>query len=135
MIVVLDTNVLVSGILRLASDAGTILRLAAAGMIKLAYDQRIMVEYREVLSRPVFDFPPGFVNDLLLQFQADGLFVVATPLPFRLPDVSDAPFLEVALAGRVEAIVTGNKKHFAAGKHPVPVLSPAELIRLLRFGG
>jgi len=135
MIIVLDTNVLVSGILRSASDAGTILRLAAAGMIKLAYDQRIMAEFREVLSRPVFGFPPGLVDDLLVEFQSDGLFVVSAPLPFPVPDASDAPFLEVALAGRVEALVTGNKKHFAAGKHPVPILSPAEFIRLLRFGG
>jgi putative PIN family toxin of toxin-antitoxin system len=133
MIVVLDTNVLVSGILRPYGHAGTILRWAAAGMLRLAYDQRILAEYRDVLHRPVFGFSPDHVDALLEQFEQEGFSVVAGSLPFTLPDPSDAPFLEVALAGRVDALVTGNKKHFIPGEPLVSVLSPAEFIRSFKL--
>jgi putative PIN family toxin of toxin-antitoxin system len=135
MIVVLDTNVLVSGILRPLGPAGTILRLAASGMIRLAYDRRILVEYRDVLLRPVFGFSPDHVEAFLTQVEEEGMSVVAAPLPFSLPDPSDAPFLEVALGGRVAALVTGNKKHFRSQKHHLPILSPAEFIRSFRLDG
>jgi predicted nucleic acid-binding protein len=49
MIAVLDTNVLVSGILKPLSKSADILRLIADGMIQLAYDFRLLSEYREVL--------------------------------------------------------------------------------------
>jgi putative PIN family toxin of toxin-antitoxin system len=133
MIVVLDTNVLVSGILRPAGPAGTILRWAASGMIRLAHDQRILAEYRDVLHRLVFGFSPDLIDALLNQFEQDGFSVVAGTLPFTLPDPSDAPFLEVAVAGRVDALVTGNKKHFIPGERLVSVLAPADFIRSFKL--
>ena len=44
MIIVLDTNVLVSGLLKGNSKPGTIVRMVAAGKLKLAYDSRILNE-------------------------------------------------------------------------------------------
>lgn len=128
MIVVLDTNVVVSGILKPFSSAGAILRLAAAGIINLAYDARILLEYTEVLSRPEFSFSENLVHDLINQFQEEGLAVVGSPLPFRLPDPHDEPFLEVALAAQAYALITGNKRHFPQRSHKMRVLSPAEFI-------
>lgn len=128
MTVVLDTNVVVSGILKLHSPSGAILRLAAAGVIRLAYDARILSEYAEVLGRPVFGFPKVLIRDLIDQLQEEGLAVVGTPLPFRLPDPDDEPFLEVALAARAEALVTGNKRHFPQKGYKMRILSPAEFI-------
>lgn len=133
MIIVLDTNVLVSGILRPLGNPGTILRQAAAGLLRLAYDPRILAEYREVLSRPIFGLPPDAVETLLGQLEVEGVSIVAAPLPVVLPDASDSPFLEVAAAGHVEALVTGNIKHFHEGERIVRILSPAEF--LLGLGG
>jgi putative PIN family toxin of toxin-antitoxin system len=128
MIVVLDTNIVVSGILKPFSPSGAILRLAAAGVIRLAYDARILLEYTEVLSRPIFGFSRNLVHDLLNQLEEEGLGVVASPLPFRLPDPHDEPFLEVAIAAKAYALVTGNKRHFLPKGHRMKVLSPAEFI-------
>jgi len=128
MIVVLDTNVIVSGILKPFSPAGAILRLAAAGIIRLAHDARILLEYREVLSRPVFGFSDDLVHDLIAQFEQEGLAVVASPLPFRLPDPHDEPFLEVALAAQAYALMTGNKRHFPQKSHKMKIFTPAEFI-------
>jgi predicted nucleic acid-binding protein len=55
--VVLDTNVLVSGLLTPHSPAAMLLRLIAQGSIRLAFDQRILAEYREVVtSKTGLDF-------------------------------------------------------------------------------
>jgi putative PIN family toxin of toxin-antitoxin system len=127
MIMVLDTNVLVSGILRPFSRPADVLRLVSRGAITVAYDLRILTEYREVLSRPKFGFSRDSVEAFLEQIEEDGLGVAALPLTFRLPDPGDEPFLEVALAAPAEALVTGNKRHYPGKLCPgVKILSPAE---------
>ena len=49
MQIVLDTNVLVSGLLYPFSVSGEIIRLIARGDLKLCYDSRIISEYKDVL--------------------------------------------------------------------------------------
>ena len=129
MIVVLDTNVIVSGILRPYSKAASILRLVASGAITLAYDLRIFSEYRDVLSRPKFPFAKEDVDAFHDQVEKEGVLVSVIPLKFRLPDPEDEPFLEVALAGKATAIVTGNKRHFPKKEYEgIRILSPAEFL-------
>lgn len=129
MKVVLDTNVLVSGFLNPYGPPGSILGLAASGDLTLCYDARILAEYREVLLRPKFELDARAVDDFLAQAEAEGEPAAAAPLPHRLPDHSDEPFLEAALGGRAECLVTGNRRHFPAllclG---MKVLSPAEFV-------
>jgi putative PIN family toxin of toxin-antitoxin system len=133
MMIVLDTNVIVSGILRPYSKAATILRLAATGMIQLAYDLRILSEYQDVLNRPKFTFAREDINVFLDQVEKEGVLVSVVPLKFRLSDPDDEPFLEVALAARAEAIITGNKRHFSKKIYQgTQILSPAEF--LVAFG-
>ena len=133
MIIVLDTNVLISGILKPYSKAATILRLVADGTIQLAYDLRLLSEYRDVLNRPKFNFARENVEGFLEQIEEQGLLVSVKPLKFHLPDPDDEPFLEVALSGRVEAIVTGNKRHFLRKEYEgVKILSPAEFLEAVK---
>jgi len=133
MIIVLDTNVLISGILKPYSKAATILRLVTDGAIQLAYDLRILSEYRDVLKRSKFNFAQENVEGFLEQIEEDGLLVSVKPLKFRLPDPDDEPFLEVALSGAVEAIVTGNKRHFPRKEYEgVKILPPAEFLAAVK---
>jgi putative PIN family toxin of toxin-antitoxin system len=132
MIVVLDTNVLVSGVLSPFGPAGAMMRFVASGMISLALDARILTEYREVLTRPVFGFSDDVIAALLDQIEKEGQLVVAQPLRFRLPDACDEPFLEVALAAKASVLVTGNKRHFPKRDVGVRILSPAEF--LMEYG-
>ena len=136
MIIVLDTNVIVSGILKPFSKSASILRLVSDGTIQLAYDLRLLSEYRDVLSRPKFNFSKENVEAFLAQIEEEGFFVSVKPLGTHLPDPDDEPFLEVALSGQVEALVTGNKRHFPVSGRPggVRILSPAEFLELLREG-
>ena len=133
MIIVLDTNVLISGILKPYSKAAAILRLVADGAIQLAYDLRILSEYRDVLRRPKFNFAQENVENFLEQIEEEGFLVSVEPLKFHLPDPDDEPFLEVALSGRVKAIVTGNKRHFPRKEYEgVKILSPAEFLEAVK---
>lgn len=129
MKIVLDTNVLVSGLLKPYSSSGTVVRLVAEGAIQVVYDIRILNEYREVLLREKFNFDKEDAEYFLSQLEAGGLLITAKPTRVHLPDHDDEPFLEVA--GTIEElpIVTDNRRHFpkkACGQ--VSVLSPSELI-------
>lgn len=129
MIIVLDTNVFVSGLLRPHSNPATVLRLVATGALRVAYDERILAEYREVLARPKFPFSSDQILAFLDQIEADGVPVVALPLKASLPDPDDAPFLEVALATRADVLITGNTRHYPArARQGVSVLDPAAFL-------
>jgi uncharacterized protein len=57
MRVVVDTNVLVSGVLN-RGPPGRIVDAIVAETFTVLYDDRILGEYRDVLARPVLDFGP-----------------------------------------------------------------------------
>jgi putative PIN family toxin of toxin-antitoxin system len=135
VIVVLDTNVLVTGLLNPYGPCGEIVRLVAAGDLRLCFDARLLAEYEEVLLRPKFGFEADKVRLFLAQLEDSGLLAVARPLPDRLPDPDDEPFLAIALAGPAECLVTGNARHFPTPlRRGVSVLSPAEFLDLHRAG-
>ena len=65
MKIVLDTNVVVSGLLCPFGPSGEVVRIAVSGELQLCYDARILSEYEEVLLRPEFSFTSADVYDLL----------------------------------------------------------------------
>jgi len=128
VIAVVDTNVLVSGLLSAHSAPARVLDLLARDDLQLAYDDRIAAEYRQVLARPRFGFHPEAAAHLLDYLLGQGMHLVARPLPAVLPDLGDQPFLEVA-AEAVAPLITGNRKHFPAELcMGVEVLAPAAFI-------
>jgi len=102
---------------------------AIAGHLALALDARLLAEYRDVLTRPEFGFPAKDIALVLSAIAQQAVAVTASPLAGRLPDRDDEPFLEVALAARADALVTGNIRHFpvrARARAGQRVLSPRE---------
>lgn len=129
MKVVIDTNVIVSGLLNPYGPPAEILRLLLTGSLLLFYDIRIISEYFEVLNRPRFQFDKENVSLIISEIETSGIPVITHPLKKLLPDPSDKMFLEVALAGQAEYIITGNKKHFPENVcSGIKILSPAEFI-------
>ncbi|OGB89474.1 MAG: putative toxin-antitoxin system toxin component, PIN family [candidate division NC10 bacterium RIFCSPLOWO2_12_FULL_66_18] len=129
MTVVLDINILMSGLLGAHSKPAAILRLVATAALGVAYDERTLAEYREVLGRPKFPFSSEQIRALLDQTEAEGVPVVALPLKSALPDPDDAPFLEVAVAAHADALITGNTRRYPArARHGVTVLDPAAFL-------
>lgn len=131
MRVVIDTNVLVSGILNPHGPPGRIVDAVLSEAVIVLHDDRILAEYREVLLRPAFGFPRTVVDALLDFIDFAGEHLTALGVDLVLPDPSDLPFLEVAIAGLADALITGNIKHFKPrrGRHNVHVCTPAEFVR------
>ena len=65
MQIVLDTNVLVSGLLSATGPPGRIVEAALAGHLQLVFDMAIRREYEDVLRRPELALPAGRVDDLV----------------------------------------------------------------------
>jgi putative PIN family toxin of toxin-antitoxin system len=130
---VLDTNVIVSGLLNPQGAPGRILDLVVAGEIQVLYDDRILAEYREVLARKELALQAEPVARILELIEYLGETIAAGAILSKaLPDPDDCPFLEVALTGQADALVTGNARHFPLrARAGMTVLGPAELLARL----
>ncbi len=130
MIIVLDTNVLTSAMLQPRGKPARVLDLILSRKVLIAYDRRIMMEYREVLHRPKFKFDKTHVETVFGFLEREGMSAIGSIFANSLPEPDDNPFLEVAIGADVDALVTGNKRHYpssVAGK--VKILSPVEFLR------
>jgi uncharacterized protein len=133
MNIVLDTNVLIAGLLTPFGPCGEIVRMVSSGELTLSFDARILTEYEEVLGRPKFKFDKEKVASFLDHIEHRGLTVASSPLPQSLPDLDDEPFLEVAIAARAACLITGNQVHFPADRcQGVVVFSPSEFLAFYR---
>jgi len=129
---VFDTNVLVSVLLTPGGTSDRALRGAVVAGSTFLYDERMLAEYRAVLSRPKFraTIAPPLIERLVSGLIASGEKIDALAADLDLPDPDDMPFLEVALTGRADALVTGNARHFQPLRG-VTVVSPSGLLKLL----
>ena len=133
MRVVIDTNVLVSGVMNPHGSPGRVIDSVISRTVTVLYDDRILIEYREVLLRPFFGFQANDVNALVDFIAFSGEQITAGPADVVLPDTTDLPFLEVAIAGAAHALITGNLKHFkpVRGRHSIQILSPSDFLRFI----
>ena len=130
---VLDTNVLVSGLLNPRGSPGKLLNEIAANNLTAVYSDPIFEEYAEVLVRPSLRLAPRAVLELLLLFGEVGEYIppsqniLSEISHMDFPDADDMPFYAAALAARCP-LVTGNLKHYPK-RSPVEVLSPAQAVK------
>jgi putative PIN family toxin of toxin-antitoxin system len=134
MNIVLDTNVLVTGLLSPFGPCGQIVRMVSSAELTLSFDPRILAEYVEVLDRLKFRFDKEKVSALLDHIEHRGVLVASSPLSRALPDIDDEPFLEVAIAAQTFCIVTGNLIHFPSELcQGVKVFAPADFLAFYRL--
>ncbi|MCE5276396.1 MAG: putative toxin-antitoxin system toxin component, PIN family [Planctomycetaceae bacterium] len=131
MKIVLDTNVLVAGLLSPQGPCSKVLQLILSERVQLCHDERILAEYRDVLARPRFGFHADLVAAVIDFLEQSGESIISPPWPLALPDPDDAMFLEVAAAADAMCLITGNLRHFPARvRGSVRVLSPAEFLKI-----
>jgi uncharacterized protein len=129
--IVLDTNVLVSGILSPNGPPSAVLRALLTERVTLCFDERVVSEYRDVLTRTKFSFDPDLVEELIGFLEAAGSPTLAAPRAVTLPDPWDQMFIEVAVSGNADFLVTGNLKDFPeAARAGVSVVSPRAFLDL-----
>ena len=135
MRVVLDTNVLVSGLLNPNGPPAAILNLLVNAKLELLYDSRIIQEYIEVLHRAKFGFDSDRIDALIDYLQAEGDYISAEPTTHPFRDEYDRIFYEVMITGEADYLITGNSSHFPKEdriKNPREFLTEYERVRKAR---
>lgn len=128
MLVVLDTNILVSSLWSRNGAPARVVSMILTGQLIPCYDYRILTEYRQVLSRPRFNFSDGEIDSLLEWIETSGRSIVADPINDPFIGESDKKFYEVAkFCGAI--LITGNLKHFPNDPQVMNVSSFLERIK------
>ena len=128
---VIDTNVLVSALLpsQKVTNTTIILTEVLRGRITPVYNDEILDEYREVLSREKFHIHQVYIDTVINHVINTGLKLGRTKsLEGVFPDPKDVVFYEVTLSKDDAYLVTGNIKHFP--RKPF-VVTPAEMVAIL----
>lgn len=124
----LDTNVVVSALLKPLSVPARLLDLALSGHIEVVVSNELLAEYREVLLRPKFRFSEGDVDAVLELMRSRAISVVPVPQRATTPDPKDQFVIDLAATSGA-VVVTDNTRHFEGFPR---VVTPAEALSLLR---
>ncbi len=127
MRVLLDTNVLISGVLW-HGPAERILDLWLEGRVTLVVTLPILEEYREVLLRFMDQGADLYAKwDHLLTESSELIEPVSTKMSVRDPD--DRMWLEAAAGGKPAFIVSGDKDLLVLKEvQGIPVIQPHEFL-------
>ena len=128
---VIDTNVLVSALLKWDSVPGNVLQFTITGVVTPVLNEDILREYREVLLRKKFHFPESVVDAILDNLAAQAVFINEEKLDVNLPDPKDVVFYEVVMEERKKQdafLVTGNLKYFPVERF---IVTPRQFLDIL----
>ncbi len=125
MNVVIDTNVIISGLIKPDSIPAQIWNLVVNEKIILLYDIRILNEYENVISRKKFKFPKEIIDPVIDFIKHEGIYIAANPINDSFLDESDKKFLEVTISGEAEYLITGNIKHYPEKEY---ILTPRDFL-------
>lgn len=128
--VVIDTNVIVSALITKNPNAATtrVLELALMGEIVPLYDQDVLDEYLEVLTRKKFKLKEDSIQYIIKTITINGIDTLRTSFLEDMPDEDDRVFYELSLSEPDSLLITGNSKHFPRTPR---VVSPSEFLRIL----
>ena len=133
--VLLDTNILVS--MALGGEVGKINDAWKAENFLLIVSDEIVSEYLEVLQRPKLHLKSRTIAVIIGRVYRKAEFVVPMErMPNIQPDPKDDKFLEAAIAGKVDFIVSGDQhlldlKEFRS----IPILTGREFLGWLKANG
>ena len=128
---VLDTNVIVSGLL-FGGAAGRLLERLWTGRFRLAASPEILSGYRQVLTYPAFALKPGETRRLMEVYVLPFCNVVrALAGPAVCRDQDDDKFLYCAVAAHAHALVTGDRDILIIGPtfRGIPILTVRQALQ------
>lgn len=131
--IVLDTNVLISGLIGKGKPK-RILELVFSGDIALCLSSEVYREYVEVTNRPKFsryyDFKEA-ADRVLRSLRVLAQMVQPHQRLYVCPDKDDNKFLELAIEAKANYLITGNVKHFPNRPfRGIKVLLPSKYLEL-----
>lgn len=137
MRVVLDTGILISGLIRRNGTTGEVLNALRDNRFLVIYSTPIVMELIEVLSRPIFSDKYHIQSDdvtaLINLMRLRGELVAISRKLEICRDPKDDKFFEAALAGEADSIVSGDADLIIL--HPfegISIIRPAEFLAKLK---
>ena len=130
---VIDTSVLVSGLIRPEGTTGSVLKALRDGLFTAVYSSETMMEAVEVLGRDKFKLKyhiqPDDITVLVNLIRLRGEAVYINQRVVECRDPKDDKFLEAALGGNADCIVSGDQDLLSMNPfRDIPILSPAEFL-------
>jgi putative PIN family toxin of toxin-antitoxin system len=134
--IVPDKNIFISAYLR-GGNPLRVLQAAHVGRIRMLTTEAILSELTEVLMRPKFQ--PDFegrgvrIEDEIAALRTIMILITPTPIPTQATvDPEDQQFLECAVAGKADYIVSGDRHLLDLTTYQnIPILTPAQFLALL----
>jgi uncharacterized protein len=132
MRVVIDTNVLLSGLIRPRGAPGAIVRALRDGRIVPILTRPMLEEIGAALARPwlqtKYGLDPHAVETILRFLVTRGEHVEPRVEIRRCRDPRDDMFLEAAVSAHADRLVTGDKDLLDMGSvEGVPIVSPRQM--------
>jgi len=128
---VIDTNVLVSSMLKGTSIPGIIVDKAINGPIIPLLNEEILKEYEDVLLRNKFGFEEQDVDTLIGELKKRALYLDRMETEEVFSDPDDVVFYEIVMTARSATdayLITGNKKHYPLKSF---VVTPREMLEII----
>ena len=129
---VIDTNVIVSSILKRDSNPGLIVDYVTSGTIIPILNKEILHEYLEVLTRNKFDFDDTTIEKTIDIVKKNAIYLEREQTIEDFIDKDDIVFFEIMMSARstMDAyLVTGNMKHYPVRSY---IVTPTQMIEIIR---
>ena len=128
---VIDTNVIVSSMLKADSIPGLIINYVESNVIIPLLSEEIIDEYIEVLTRNKFEIAHDKVMEMISIIKSKGIILKREQTLEEFVDKDDIVFFEIVMSARqtMDAyLVTGNMKHYPIRSY---VVTPREMIDII----
>lgn len=129
---VIDTNVIVSSMLKRDSIPGAIIDLVLTKEIIPLLNKEILDEYSDVLTRNKFGFEKKDVQILLNEIKNDSIFLEPEETLEDFVDEDDIVFFEIVMSAKhsMDAyLITGNIKHYPIRNY---VVTPKQMLDIIQ---
>jgi putative PIN family toxin of toxin-antitoxin system len=133
---VVDTNILVRAVIRPTGTVGPVLLRLRQGDYTLLYAQSLLEELIDVLNRPrirdKYRLTDQDIQTVVSLILLRGEAVVPQERITACRDSKDNKFLDVAVAGKADVVVSGDQDLLVL--HPfrdIPILPPAAFLQML----
>ena len=128
---VIDTNVVVSSMLKKESVPWLIMNMVDENTIIPLLNQDILNEYIEVITRNKFSFSEDSINEIVNRIKEKAIFIEKEQTLEDFIDKDDIVFFEIVMSARstMDAyLITGNMKHYPIRSY---VVTPAQMLEII----
>ena len=128
---VIDTNVIISSLLKEDSIPGKIVEYVANNVIIPFVNDEILKEYYEVATRNKFNIDENRITSTIEMFKKQAIFIDQDKIDEVFIDKDDVVFYEIVMTARKTTdsyLVTGNMKHFPKKSF---IITPREMYEIV----